>query len=141
MLGHLGINVSDLERTTTYYAQLMPLMGFELYRNDPDQFSYRCEGGKPGTYLYFYPYPALDESRFSRHHTGLQHLAFVVPSRNAVHVVHAKARELGSEVIHPPQEFPQYQRAVSHRPSGYYATFWSDPDGIMLECVCHLSDG
>ena len=139
MLGHLGINVSDLERAKTYYAQLMPLMGFELYRNDPDQFSYRCEGGKPGTYLYFYP--SLEASHFSRHQTGLQHVAFVVPSRAAVHAVHAKTQELGSEVIHPPQEFPQYQRSVSHRPSGYYATFWLDPDGIMLECVCHRPDG
>ncbi|WP_089935914.1 VOC family protein [Candidatus Entotheonella palauensis] len=139
MLGHLGINVSDLERAKTYYAQLMPFMGFELYRDDPDQFAYRRDGGQPGTYLYFYP--ALEASHFSRHHTGLQHLAFVVPSRDAVHAVHTKAQELGSEVIHPPQEFPQYQRPLSHRPPGYYATFWLDPDGIMLECVCHRPDG
>ena len=38
MLGHVGINVSDLERAKAYYAQLMPLMGFELFRNDSDQF-------------------------------------------------------------------------------------------------------
>ena len=132
MLGHLGVNVSDLDQARAYYAQLMPLLGFELYRNDPDQFAYRRAGGKPGTYIFFYP--ALEVSHFSRHHTGLQHLAFIVPSREAVHAVHAKVQELGSAVIHPPQEFTQYH-------PGYYATFWHDLDGIMLEAVCHRPDG
>ncbi len=30
----------------------------------------------------------------------------------------------------PPQEWPQY-------PPPYFATFWLDPFGIMLEAVCH----
>ncbi len=128
MLGHLGVNVSDLDRAKTYYADIMPLLGFELYRHDPDQFAYRREGGKPGTYIFFYP--ALQSSTFSRHHTGLQHLAFIMPTRDAVHAVHDKVRELGSEIVHAPQEFPQYHH-------DYYATFWLEPDGIMLEAVCH----
>ena len=128
MLGHLGINVSDLQRAKAYYDQIMPLLGFELYRNDADQFAFRRLGGKPGTYLFFYP--ALAPSHFSRHHTGLQHLAFIVLTREAVHAVHAKVQALGANILHAPQAFPQYH-------PGYYATFWLDPDGIMLEAVCH----
>jgi catechol 2,3-dioxygenase-like lactoylglutathione lyase family enzyme len=128
MLGHLGINVSDLQRAKAYYDQIMPLLGFELYRNDTDQFAFRRIGGKPGTYLFFYP--ALATSHFSRHHTGLQHLAFIVPTRAAVHAVHTKVQALGANILHAPQAFPQYH-------PGYYATFWLDPDGIMLEAVCH----
>ena len=63
------------------------------------------------------------------HQPGLQHFAFMVESRAAVHAVHAKAQVLGSEVVHPPRLFPQY------RPY-YYATFWLDPEGFMLEAVC-----
>ena len=37
---------------------------------------------------------------------------------------------VGSDVVHPPREFPDY-------PPPYYATFWLDPFGIMLEAVCH----
>jgi hypothetical protein len=37
-------------------------------------------------------------------------------------------------VIHPPQEFPQYH-------PGYYAMFWQDPEGFMLEVVCHRDRG
>jgi hypothetical protein len=36
-------------------------------------------------------------------------------------------------VVEPPQEFPQYH-------PGYYAAFWNDPFGIVLEAVCHRDD-
>ena len=32
--------------------------------------------------------------------------------------------------IREPQEFPQYHE-------GYYAAFWQDPHGFLLEVVCH----
>jgi catechol 2,3-dioxygenase-like lactoylglutathione lyase family enzyme len=128
MLGHLGVNVHDLAQAKVYYDTLMPLLDFEPFLSADDQFAYRPAGGKPGTYVFFYP--ALEESDYSRHRAGLQHLAFMVPSRAAVHAVYAKVQELGSAIIHPPQEFPQYH-------AGYYAMFWQTPDGFMLEVVCH----
>jgi hypothetical protein len=33
-------------------------------------------------------------------------------------------------VLHAPQEFPEYAPP-------YFATFWLDPFGFMLEAVCH----
>lgn len=128
MLGHLGINVRDLAQAKAYYDSLMPLLDFEPYLSASDQFAYRPAGGKPGTYLFFYP--ALEQGDYSRHRPGLQHLAFMVKSRDAVHVVHTRVQALGSPVIYTPQEFPQYH-------AGYYAMFWYDPDGMMLEVVCH----
>src|SRR5713226_1932303 len=130
-LGHLGINVIDLARTKSYYDELMPMLGFEPFVSDSDQFSYRPAGGKPGTYLFFYP--ALEDSRYSRDRAGLQHLAFIVKTRSAVHQAHDWARDHQCDVVHPPQEFPLYHE-------GYYATFWLDPDGVMLEVVCHRDD-
>ncbi len=127
MLGHIGVNVRDLVQTKAYYDSLMPLLGFEPYMAAADQFAYRPISSQPGTFLFFYP--ALEEAQYSRHQPGLQHLAFMVESRAAVHAVHAKAQELGSEVVHHPRLFPQY------RPY-YYATFWLDSEGFMLEAVC-----
>jgi catechol 2,3-dioxygenase-like lactoylglutathione lyase family enzyme len=92
-----------------------------------DQFAYRRLGGKPGTYLFFYP--ALEEAPYSRHGPGLQHLAFTVQSRAAVHAIYAKVQAMGSTIVAHPQPFPQY---LPH----YYATSWLDPDGFMLEAVC-----
>src|SRR2546428_263686 len=69
MLGHLGVNVRDLAQAKAYYDVLMPLLGFEPYLAAADQFAYRPAGGKPGTYLFFYP--ALAVGDYSRHRPGL----------------------------------------------------------------------
>jgi hypothetical protein len=54
----------------------------------------------------------------------------MVKSRTAVRDIHAKVSRLGSEILHGPRHFPEY-------PQPYFATFWLDPFGIMLEAVCH----
>jgi len=114
----------------------MPLVGFEIYIDADDQFAYRPMAGKPGTYLFFYP--SAEQSRYSRHHAGLQHLAFMVRTRSAVNTVHTVvaelAAQLGGSVVREPQVFPQY-------PQPYFATFWLDPWGFMLEAVCHHDRG
>ena len=51
-------------------------------------------------------------------------------SRSAPGPPSATCTELGSEVVHPPRVFPEY-------PEPYFATFWLDPFGMMLEAVCH----
>jgi len=127
-LGHLGINVADLGRAKGYYDELLLMLGFEPFFATEDQFSYRPAGGKPGTYLFFYP--ALEDAEYSRHRPGLQHLAFMVKARAAVHQAHDWACSHHDEILHAPQPFPQYG-------PGYFATFWLDPEGIMLEVVCH----
>jgi catechol 2,3-dioxygenase-like lactoylglutathione lyase family enzyme len=132
VLGHVGINVPDLDAARRYYSAIMPLVGFELYLDADDQFAYRPMAGKPGTYLFFYP--SAERSRYSRHQAGLQHMAFKVRTRSAVNTVHTVVAELaarfGGRVLHAPQVFPQY-------PQPYFATFWLDPWGFMLEAVCH----
>jgi catechol 2,3-dioxygenase-like lactoylglutathione lyase family enzyme len=132
MLGHIGINVSDLDSARRYYSALMPLLGFEVFLDAEDEFAYRPGGGKPGTYLFFYP--AAEQSAYSRHQTGLQHLSFMVRTCSAVtahySAVDDLATQFGGRVLHEPQIFPQYSQP-------YFATFWLDPWGFMLEAVCH----
>ena len=127
-IGHIGLNVPDLEVARAYYDQLMPALDFERFLSAVDQFAYRPAGGKPGTYLFVYP--ALEAGAYSRGRAGLQHVAFMVRTRAAVDHVHALVRSMGSPVLHEPREFPEY-------PPPYYATFWLDPFGFMLEAVCH----
>jgi catechol 2,3-dioxygenase-like lactoylglutathione lyase family enzyme len=128
MLGHLGINVPDLAEAKAYYDEIMPLLGFEAFFATDDAIAFMPAGGKRGTYLFIYP--AQETGAYSRHKPGLQHLAFAVPTRSAVRAVHDRIARLGGEVVHEPQEFPQY-------PPPYFATFWIDPFGFMLEAVCH----
>lgn len=128
MLGHLGVNVADLASARRYYDALLPLLDFELFLATDDQHAYRPAGGKPGTYLFLYP--ARDLQPYSRERVGLQHLAFMVKSRSDVERVHRHVVASGDEVLHAPRDFPEY-------PPPYYATFWLDPFGLMLEAVCH----
>ncbi|NUR90015.1 MAG: extradiol dioxygenase [Nonomuraea sp.] len=128
MIGHLGVNVPDLAAAKAYYDQVMPLLEFEEFLSAEDQFAYRPAGGKPGTYLFFYP--ALQPGDHSPDRAGLQHLAFMVRTRAAVDEVAALVAGLGSEIVEGPREYPQY-------PPPYYAVFWRDPFGFKLEAVCH----
>lgn len=128
MIGHLGVNVPDLGRATEYYGPLMPVLGYESFLTAEDAVAFMPAGGKRGAYLFLYQ--ATEDGSYTREATGLQHLAFIVPTRGAVHDAHAHVTRAGSTVLHEPQEWPQY-------PPPYFATFWLDPFGIMLEAVCH----
>jgi catechol 2,3-dioxygenase-like lactoylglutathione lyase family enzyme len=128
VLGHLGVNVPDLPVTRAYYDRFLAILGFEPYLADEHQLAYRPAGGKPGTYLFFYE--ATEPRRDCRATPGLQHLAFMVPTRSAVRAVHRLVVDTGGKVLHAPRAFPEY-------PPPYYATFWLDPMGLTLEAVCH----
>jgi catechol 2,3-dioxygenase-like lactoylglutathione lyase family enzyme len=128
MLGHLGLNVPDLAAAAAYYSEILPLLDYEPYLSAEEGFAYMPAHGKRGVYLFFYA--ASESGAYVRRRSGLQHLAFIVPRRAAVRQVHQRVVELGGEVLHHPQEFPQY-------PPPYFATFWLDPFGFMLEAVCH----
>ena len=126
-IGHLGLNVHDLRAAKAYYDELMPQVSFEPFFDNERQFSYRPADGKIGTMLFFY---GADAPGYDRRSEGLQHLAFIVKTRAAVKDVYAWAMSRGGTSIREPQELPQYH-------PGYYAAFWQDPHGFLLEVVCH----
>lgn len=127
-LGHLGLNVSSLPRAKAFYDVVMPMVEFEPFLSSETEFSYRPADGKVGTWLFFYG--ALEAGEYSRHQPGLQHLAFIVRTRAAVHKVFDTALRIGAVAVHEPREFPEYHE-------GYYAAFVQDPEGFMVEFVCH----
>lgn len=128
VLDHIGLNVPDLEAAKNYYDMLMPFLGMEPFFTTDDEFSYRPAGGKPGTTVFFYRAPLPNE--YVRKNVGLQHLAFRARTREQVDGAHGKALEIGSEILYSPRLFPQYHQ-------DYYASFWFDPHGFLLEIVCH----
>lgn len=128
MIDHIGLNVPDLESAKSYYDVIMPLLGYEPFIASDDQFSYRPGGEKPGTTVFFYAAPIASE--YVRKHVGLQHLAFRARARSQVDDAHGTALELGSQILFSPRLFPQYHE-------NYYAAFWFDPHGFLLEIVCH----
>jgi catechol 2,3-dioxygenase-like lactoylglutathione lyase family enzyme len=127
-LGHLGLNVPDLTAAKTYYDQVMPALGYTTYVASDQEIAYMPAEGKRGAFIFLYPSRVADE--YSRDAAGLQHLAFMAPTRSSVRAVHEMVTGLGATVLYEPQEFPQYGPT-------YFATFWLDPFGFNLEAVCH----
>ncbi len=131
VLGHLGLNVPDLEASKAYYDRLMPLLGYEPFFATDTEFSYFPSDGKRGTYIFFYL--AAADGSYSRQRSGLQHLAFMVPTRASVEAALQLATELGSTPVHEPRMFPEYSPF-------YYAAFWEDLNGFYIEAVCHKDE-
>jgi catechol 2,3-dioxygenase-like lactoylglutathione lyase family enzyme len=128
VLDHLGLNVADLVTAKAYYDALTPFLGLEPFFESDVEFSYQPADGRPGTRLFFYQAPLPND--FVRKNVGFEHLAFRARTREQVDDAHAKAVELGSEVLFAPRPFPNYHE-------NYYASFWFDPHGFLLEIVCH----
>ena len=128
MIDHIGINVTDMATARVYYDAIMPVLGMEPFHDGDDHFSYRPAGGKPGTHLFFYEAP--EEGPYIRKRIGFQHLAFRARTRAQVDGAHAKAIELGSQILFSPRLFPEYH-------DNYYASFWFEPHGFLFEIVCH----
>jgi catechol 2,3-dioxygenase-like lactoylglutathione lyase family enzyme len=131
VIDHIGINVPNLESAKSYYEMMMPFLGYEPFFATEEQFSYRPAGEKPGTMVFFYIAPL--ESEYVRKHVGLEHLAFRARTRSQVDDAHAKALELNSRILFSPRLFPQYHE-------NYYASFWFDPHGFLLEIVCNKAE-
>ena len=63
--------------------------------------------------------------KFSVYNVGLHHIAFAAPSRDAVDELLPRAEGAGVTVLEPPAEYPYVP--------GFYAVYFSDPDGMKLE--------
>ena len=106
----------------------MPALEFERFVSDADQFAYRPAGGKPGTYLFVYR--SLEAGDYSRHRSGLQHLAFMVRRAPRSTPCTSSHVGLGSEIVHEPRVLPRV-------PAALLRDLWLDPHGFLLEAVCH----
>lgn len=122
-LHHVDLTVGDFRRSKEFYAQVLPLMGFERL---PKEFG--AVAWRGATIIAIQPAKPEEKDRVhSRYAPGLHHLAFRAPSRAAVDALHAELTTLGVAILDPPADYPYS--------AGYYAVFFADPDGMKLEYV------
>lgn len=131
-IDHIGVAVPDIAAAKEYYDDLMSVLGLEeWFATGPDGPLNYGPRGALGTQVFFYQ--ADEPGAYSRGHTGLHHLAFLVATRSVVRDAHRWARARGAVVLDEPGELPQYGEHC-------YATYWLDPHGFKLEAVCHSPD-
>ena len=131
-IDHVGVGVPDLAAAKQYYDELIPVLGLrQWFDTAPDGSFIIGPDGALGSQLIFYQ--ALEPDTYSRHRTGLQHIAFFVANRAIVREAHEWAVSKNAEIVHEPRTFPEYGEH-------FYATFWLDPHGFMLEAVSHVPE-
>jgi len=124
-LDHLYVTVSDLRRSEQFYDAVLERLGFR--KGD------RPIGGDPHAHYFnrHLQYTIRPARRATEHHDpyspGLHHVCFQVANRDVVDKAYHALTLIGVRATEP-REYPEYN-------DDYYATFFSDPDGIRLEIV------
>lgn len=118
IIDHIGLAISDFERSKAFYTRALAPLGIELIMEAGD-WAGLGRGGEPDFWF----------GRAERSQAPM-HIAFAAENRQQVDDFHAAALAAGAtdngtpgirEVYHPT----------------YYGAFVIDPDGHNVEAVCH----
>lgn len=119
--GHIGLNVSDLERSKEFYKTVFD---FEIYNESKEEgklFAFLGREDKIMVTLW-----QQSNKSYSTSNAGLHHLSFEVESLEKLLNAENKLKEMGARF--------QYEGVVSHREGSQSGgIFFEDPDGIRLE--------
>jgi catechol 2,3-dioxygenase-like lactoylglutathione lyase family enzyme len=118
---HFGLNVPDVDAARAFYDEFMPLVGYMPYFGTgyvPTDWN--------GAQIFLYP--ATEDGEHSRLRSGLSHMAFLVDTRHDVHRAYDWAVTRGLEILNEPKPWPEYGET-------FYAAYFLDPHGFMLEVV------
>jgi len=122
-INHIGLSVTDLDRSAQFYDPLMRFMGYSRMPSVDNQRKWKKRG--VGIFLIYAAKPESLGKAHDRYAPGLHHLCFDADSRDEVDRLYREMVAAGATVLDAPAEY-QYT-------PGYYAVFFADPDGVKLE--------
>ena len=119
--GHIGLSVTDLDRSLAFYREVLDLELIQESTEAGRRFAFLGAGGRLFLTLW-----QQSSTGFEPRQAGLHHLAFQLPTFEAVQATEGRLRARGVT--------PHYDGVVPHREGGESAAlFFADPDGIRLE--------
>lgn len=129
MLDHIGINVSDLERSKTFYLAALAPLNYVLIQEFEKAVGFGVNTGHnkskdPGGDIWI----AKGVPQSPR-----VHFAFSADTRSIVDKFYDCALAAGGKDNGSPGLRKHYHKH-------YYAAFILDPDGYNIEAVCHLPE-
>jgi len=119
MIDHLELKTSDLPASVRFYAEVLKPLGYSQKVDGP------AKGFGNGT--------SLDLFILEGEPSANVHFAFSAPSRAVVDEIYRLGGEQGHKLDQAPALAP-------HIHPNYYAGYLRDPDGRLVEFVCHGSD-
>ena len=129
-ISHIAMTVSDLERSTAFYDKVFGFIGFkrvEVPESTQQAMKTRLQAWVGQGYSISIRPSKGDFARrlHDRNAPGFNHLAFTAKDRSDVEKLHELLREMGATILDAPAEYP-------YSP-GYFAVYFSDPDGLKFE--------
>ncbi|MCI0709702.1 MAG: VOC family protein [Chloroflexi bacterium] len=119
--GHIGLNVSDLDRSKQFYQQVF---GFDVVMESEEperQFAFLGHDSNIVLTLW-----QQSSGRFTKNQPGLHHLSFQVSSIDDVQHVEHRLRDMNVHFL--------YDGVVPHAEGASSGgIYFEDPDGIRLE--------
>lgn len=121
-IGHVGLNVTDLDRSVAFYAEVFGLRLLDEGRERDRRYAFLgADDAAPVLTLW-----QQCDGSFEPERPGLHHLAFEAPDIDAVRRAESSLRAVGGHFAHA--------GLVRHRESSAsVGIFFEDPDGIRLE--------
>jgi len=120
MLDHVGINVSDYQRSKTFYAAALSPLGYKVLAEYGEAAGLGADGNAD-----FW----IFEGKATKPRV---HVAFHCDKRAQVDKFYAAAIKAGAKDNGAPGIRKDYAPT-------YYAAFVIDPDGHNIEAVCHAA--
>ena len=124
MIDHVGVNVSDYERSRDFYTRALAPLGYSLLMEPMPGIGGFGKDRKPDFWI------AQPREPTTRN----VHVALAAPDSETVDAFHAAALEAGGTDNGEPG-----LREIYH--PTYYGAFVLDPDGNNIEAVCHRPPG
>jgi len=128
MIDHIGIPVSDIERSRKFYEAALGALGMSVQKEvtSDEGGGWTALGfGVPGEKIFW----VGDGDKVGE---GI-HVAFTADERSQVDAFHAAGLNAGGRDNGKPGPIPNYG-------PNYYAAFVFDPDGANIEAVCYKAE-
>lgn len=119
--GHVGLNVSDLDRSRRFYEDVFGFTTVSESGQDGRAYAFLGDGQRLVLTLW-----RQSGGRFATDSPGLHHLSFQVATIADVHAFEPRVRAAGGTILHG-GVVPHAEGADSG------GIFFEDPDGIRLE--------
>ena len=121
-IAHVILTVSNFERAVPFYEKLLSFLGLkQVFKGEALMY---YVGGRTAIGISRCE-EQFEAGRFVQGRVGLHHVSFRARERGDVDQLHRFLKELGANIIHPPEQ--------GDWAPGYYSVLFEDPDGIRLE--------
>lgn len=125
IVGHVGIEVSNLSKSKRFYKALFEGLGFKIIMDTEDGIGFSNQNFQVWVGELRKP-RVKREAPTGEEFVVADHLAIFVQDKKSVDAVEREMKRNEFEALFPCEEHPQFE-------PGYYAVSFCDPDNYVIE--------